>query len=229
VAAAQLKLTAALAEESRSRATRMRQRFYLDAPGWYQDGDGSAHLAAVADAVWRQQAIEVRYESWREVVDRRLEPYGLVLKAGKWYAVARADRGVCTFRVSQIRALTVLPDGFDWPDGFDLTAFWHEHIAAFRARLYRGEALVRIAPTALDRVSHLMGRTVIEAINASVADGGTQPDGWILARVPIESERHAEAEFLRLGASVEVLEPASLRARMAATVADLAAVYADSV
>ncbi|MFF5074494.1 WYL domain-containing protein [Micromonospora olivasterospora] len=44
----------------------------------------------------------------------------------------------------------------------------------------------------------------------------------------MESDSHAEAEFLRLGAHVEVLEPASLRERLAATVAALASLYADA-
>jgi predicted DNA-binding transcriptional regulator YafY len=222
VAAAQLKLAAALPEALRERATRMRQRFHLDTPGWYHDGDSSDHLVAVADAVWRQQVISVRYESWTRVVSRRLEPHGLVLKAGKWYLVAHPGRGVCTFRVNQIRELSVLPDQFDWPVGFDLAAYWSEHTAEFRTRLHRGEALVRLSPAALDRLPHLMGR----AVGAAAAAGELQSDGWALASVPIESDSHAEAEFLRLGTQVEVLEPASLRERLATTAAGLAALYA---
>jgi predicted DNA-binding transcriptional regulator YafY len=224
VAAAQLKLTAALPQSLRERAIRMRQRFHLDAPGWYHDGDSSSHLAAVADAVWRQQAIAVEYENWTSVVDHRLDPYGLVLKAGRWYLVARNDRGIRTFRVNQIRQLSVLPERFDWPSGFDLAGYWSEHVVEFRTRLLRGEALVRLSPEALDRLAHLMGRAVADA----AAAGEPQADGWILARVPIESDRHAEREFLRLGASVEVLEPTSLRRRLAATAAGLAALYAVS-
>ncbi len=223
VAAAQLKLAAALPEALRERVTRMRQRFHLDTPGWYHDGDSCDYLAVVADAVWRQRVISVQYENWTRVVNRRLEPYGLVLKAGKWYLVAHAGSGVRTFRVSQIRELSVLPDQFDWPAGFDLAAYWSEHIVEFRARLYRGEALVRLSPALLDRLPHLMGRAVADA----AAAGQPQPDGWVLARVPIESDSHAEAELLRLGAQVEVLEPASLRDRLAKTVASLAALYAD--
>ncbi len=222
VAAAQLKLTAALPEALRERATRMRQRFYLDAPGWYHDGDRSDHLAVLADAVWRQKAISVRYENWTRIVSRRLEPYGLVLKAGKWYLVARTDRGTSTFRVSHIRELTVSDEVFDWPAGFDLAAYWREHIVEFRARLHRGEALVRLSPEALDRLPHLMGRAVADA----AAAGESQSDGWVLARVPIETDSHAEAQFLRLGALVEVLEPAALRKRLAATARDLVALYA---
>lgn len=223
VAAAQLKLAAALPEGLRERTTRMRQRFHLDAPGWYHDGDPSDHLATVADAVWRQQAIEVRYENWTKVVLHQLEPYGLVLKAGKWYLVARAGRSVRTFRVSSIRELTVLPVEFTWPTGFDLAAYWAEHIVEFRARLHQGEALVRLTPAARDRLPHYLGRAVAEA----AAAGELQPDGWIEARLPIESEEHAEREFLRFGAEVEVLAPESLRARLADTVAGLAKRYCD--
>ena len=178
----------------------------------------------MADAVWRQHAIRVRYESWKGVVSRRLEPYGLVLKAGRWYVVARAGRGIRTFRVNQLRELSVLSDVFDWPSGFDLAGYWRDHIAEFRAGLYQGEAVVRLSPAGRERLAHLMGPTVASA----AALGEPQPDGWVRARLPIESEAHAERELLRLGAEVEVLEPESLRRRLAGTVAALAAIYVSS-
>lgn len=225
VAAAQRKLTAALPEDLRERAERMRERFHVDAPGWYHDGDSSDHLAAVADAVWRERVIAVRYENWVGPAEHRLEPYGLVLKAGKWYLVARSARGVRTFRVSSIQELTVCPERFERPADFDLAGFWGGHVVAFRARLHRGHALVRLAPSALDQVPHVLGAAAAEA----VAAGELRPDGWVLARVPIESESHAQSQFLRLGARVEVLEPASLRQRMAGTVARLAGLYCDRI
>jgi predicted DNA-binding transcriptional regulator YafY len=61
LATAELKLQAALPAGLRERAARVRDRFHLDAPGWYYDGDSSPHLAAVADAVWNQRRVEVRY------------------------------------------------------------------------------------------------------------------------------------------------------------------------
>ncbi|WP_307835219.1 WYL domain-containing protein [Streptomyces adelaidensis] len=43
--------------------------------------------------------------------------------------------------------------------------------------------------------------------------------------MPIESVEHAQGEFLRLGADIEVLAPGELRARIGRTVAELAERY----
>ncbi|WP_407700799.1 WCX domain-containing protein [Streptomyces endophyticus] len=48
------------------------------------------------------------------------------------------------------------------------------------------------------------------------------------SRLPIESIGHAHDEFLRLGADIEVLEPAELRERISATARALARTYADT-
>ena len=88
LATAQLKLQAALPAELRDRTDAISERFLLDAPGWYHDGDSSPYLAAVADAVWHQRRIEVRYRRWTAPTDvtRLLDPHGIVLKAasGTW-------------------------------------------------------------------------------------------------------------------------------------------------
>jgi predicted DNA-binding transcriptional regulator YafY len=221
VAAAQLKLKAAIPVELRERADQLQQRFHLDAPGWYHDGDASTHLPAVAGAVWQQNLIDVRYQSWTRVVNRRLRPYGLVIKAGKWYLVADAGRGPRTYRVNQIQELYVLPEEFERPADFDLAAYWRSYVVEFRSRLRQGEALVRLSPEAMQRLADLMSEPVIRAVQ----DGQTDADGWVRARVPIESLINAETEFLRFGAEVEILEPAELRARLTATATRLAALY----
>jgi predicted DNA-binding transcriptional regulator YafY len=58
-------------------------------------------------------------------------------------------------------------------------------------------------------------------------DGVTEPDGWTRARVPIESTDQALRDFLRLGADIEIVEPAELREQAARTVTALARLYAD--
>ncbi|MFE7931618.1 helix-turn-helix transcriptional regulator [Streptomyces sp. NPDC057456] len=219
LAAAQLKVRAALPSELRVHADRISGRFHLDAPGWYTDAgaDEVPYLSAVADAVWNNRILYVVYRRWREPTDveRRLEPYGLVLKAGRWYVVA--GPGPRTFRVDQILELTPSDEVFTRPDDFDLAAHWTAYQRGFHERLYkdRAEAVVRLAP----------GVTLARAVRRDEPAG---VDGWTVATVPIESVEHAHADFLRLGADVEVLQPPELRERIARTVTELAALYGNS-
>lgn len=212
LAAAQLKVRAALPTELRTHADRVAGRFHLDAPGWYTDADETPYLPAVADAVWHSRVLHVTYRRWREPTDvgRRLEPLGLVLKAGRWYVVAAP--GPRTYRVDQILELASSDEEFTRPADFDLAAYWTAYQRDFHRTLHRAEALVRLAPGA-----RLTGPTAHHT--------APQPDGWTLARVPIESLDHAHAEFLRLGTDIEVLEPRELRTRMADTVTELARRY----
>ncbi|WP_405883967.1 YafY family transcriptional regulator [Streptomyces sp. NBC_01136] len=217
LAAAQLKVRAALPRELREHADRISGRFHLDAPGWYADADDTPYLPAVADAVWNARVLHVLYRRWREPTDvrRRLEPYGLVLKAGRWYVVA--GPGPRTFRVDQILELTTPGEEFSRPETFDLAVYWAAYQRDFHDRLHRAEAVIRVAPGTL-----LTG----PAAQAMESNGHTELDGWTRAIVPIESVDQAHDEFLRLGAAIEVLEPAELRDRIARTVAALARLYA---
>lgn len=61
MAEAQLKLMAALPPESPERATRLRGRVHLDARSWCQGAGAAPHLAVVADAVWHQRCVRLRY------------------------------------------------------------------------------------------------------------------------------------------------------------------------
>ncbi|GAA3226722.1 WYL domain-containing protein [Nonomuraea helvata] len=225
VTAAQLKLMAALPVELRDRAGRIQERFHLDAPTWYRDREPVTYLSAVADAVWNERRIQVRYRRWKapQEVERRLDPYGLVVKAGRWYLVARAGEDVRTYRVSQILDLHPLPEGFTRPDGFDLAAYWQAYLAEFEARLRWGEAVVRLSPSGLERLADLMTPGVVAAARESAEP--PDEEGWTRVTVPIESIEHALGEFLRLGTDAEVLAPTELRERMGAAAAEIAARY----
>ncbi|WP_049577835.1 helix-turn-helix transcriptional regulator [Nonomuraea sp. SBT364] len=224
VTAAQLKLMAALPVELRDRAGRIRERFHLDAPSWYHDREPVTHLPAVAEAVWNEHPIRVRYRRWRapEEVERRLEPYGLVVKAGRWYLVARCGEQVRTYRVSQILDLHPLPGRFARPQGFDLAAHWQAYLTEFETRLRRGEAVLRLSPRGLELLPGLMTPGV-----AAAARESAEPDagGWTRVTVPIESIEHATGEFLRLGADAEVLGPPELRERLLAIAERLVGFY----
>src|ERR687896_866550 len=59
VAAARLKVLAALPPELRARASRISERFHLDAPSWFQSVDPVPHLETLASAVWSQRLVEI--------------------------------------------------------------------------------------------------------------------------------------------------------------------------
>jgi predicted DNA-binding transcriptional regulator YafY len=229
VAAAQLKLRAALPAELRDRAGRIQERFHLDAPSWYHDADPVPHLAAVAEAVWDQRRIEVRYHRWKapQDVTRTLAPYGLVLKAGRWYLVAGTGSGVRTYRVSQILDLATLDERFDRPPGFDLAAYWRSYLDDWDARRHGGEAVLRLSEQAMRRVPDILEPAAARAVADTAAPDRDRP-GWTRAVIPIESVPHARTALLALGTGVEVLAPAELRSEVARTAGEIARLYGAS-
>src|SRR5215212_8625822 len=113
VAAARLKVLAALPPELRTRASRLVERFHLDATGWFQAGEPVPHLGVLSEAVWEARRVEILYRRGDEAVPRVLEPLGLVLKAGVWYVVARTDEQLRTYRVSRVIEAHALDESFE--------------------------------------------------------------------------------------------------------------------
>lgn len=236
LASAQLKLLAALPPAVRASAARVRERFHLDAPAWFQTIDETPRLTEVAAALWRQSPLRVRYLRAGRAGERQrtLEPLGLVLKSGVWYLVARAideppaaserERGdLRVYRVSRIRDLAPLEGRFERPADFDLEAYWREWSAEFERRLYRGEAVVRLAPRVFAALERHFSPLAAQAAAASA--GPSDADGWRAVTLPIESIEYSVIDLLRLGADAEIVAPPELRARMAEIVAALAARY----
>ncbi|MDB6086329.1 MAG: Helix-turn-helix type 11 domain protein, partial [Gammaproteobacteria bacterium] len=65
MAAAQNKLLSAIPVRLRAGAQQTRSRFHLDAPAWFAQAERPQHLPLVADAVWTQRLIRIRYRSWK--------------------------------------------------------------------------------------------------------------------------------------------------------------------
>ncbi|MBW0105875.1 YafY family protein, partial [Pseudonocardia sp. KRD291] len=92
LAGAQAKLLATLPEPLRAHAAMVAQRVHVDAPGWFHTPREVTALSTVAEALWSQHVLHVRYRRGAgeraTEVERTIEPLGLVLKAGVWYLVA---------------------------------------------------------------------------------------------------------------------------------------------
>lgn len=224
VARVRQKLLAALPDEAARDARRVLARFHVDPVAWFQGPDAPAVLPDLARAVWLGRVLSMRYESWRGVVERRVAPLGLVLKAGLWYLVAASGTQPRTYRVGAILTLQVEAEEAPAPRRFDLQAYWARFARDYERRMQAGRARVRARPAALRalaRLSHAMSESVRAA-------GPCDAAGWHTFTVPIESVEVAVGELLRIGPSVEALAPASLREALRKAAAELAALYAVS-
>ena len=224
-AAAQLKLLASLPPDSGASAQRVAARFHLDPMNWYSRAETSEVLPAIANAVWNERRIRVRYESWRDLVDRDLDPLGLVLKAGVWYLVAAVKGQARTYRISNIRELAVLSAKAQRPARFDLARFWASWSRDFEARIFSERAVVKLSPLGRRSLGEI-SPVAAEAVEAQ--HRACKPAGWVKAEIPIESVELAARQLLRLGAEVEVLEPAALRTAIAREAGNVAALYGRS-
>ncbi|MFC9816260.1 helix-turn-helix transcriptional regulator [Streptomyces virginiae] len=224
LAAARLKLQAALPTQLAGRARQIQDRFHLDATAWFRDADPVPHLARIAQAVWDQRVLHAHYRRWRGEVRRELHPLGLVLKGGIWYLVAGVDEdAVRTYRVARFLAVDTAEEGFERPAGFELAAYWQESTRRLDAALHRQTAQLRLSP----RGRMLLPMQFGAAGTRALADAGPpDADGWVRVGVAVESEAVAVGDLLRLGTEAEVLGPPELRRALAETVSALAERYA---
>jgi predicted DNA-binding transcriptional regulator YafY len=218
--AARLKVFAALPQSGRERAHRASECFYLDPVDWYRHATTPQYLRLVAAAAWASQSIEIDYESWRARKKRIIDPLGLVLKAGRWYLVARSKRNTSIFRLESIHAVRSLPTHFVRPKDFNLANLWRGEVSRFETSLRRAKATIRIAPTALSRIDRL-GADAAEPIHAA------RPDerGWREASIWIESINHAASLLLGFSTDIEVITPKQLRVELAQRAARVCALY----
>ncbi|MFF3641886.1 helix-turn-helix transcriptional regulator [Streptomyces sp. NPDC002564] len=223
--AARLKVSAALTPSLRDASQNASQRFHLDAPGWFRETSAPGLLPPLADAVWDDRRVTARYRRQDAEVERELEPYGLVLKAGVWYLCARVpDTG--SFRVYRIDRFTAVDPGeerFARDEEFDLPGFWEERAAQFARALLRSEVVVRLSAAGARRLPHA---TDPVAAREALAGAGEPDDrDRVTVTLAVESEDVAYTQLLSLGPEAEVLSPAPLRARCAEAAHEMSARY----
>ncbi|MET7960826.1 helix-turn-helix transcriptional regulator [Micromonospora zamorensis] len=224
VAAAELKVLAALPPALRDAPARAGQRFHLDVPGWFRETAPPPWLTELARAVWRDRVVELRYRRGDREVTRRVTPYGLVLKSGVWYLVGRVDDDTRTYRVDRVTGVEVGEESFERNEGFDLAGHWREQAGSFLRTMLRAEVTVRLSPAGLRQLRHLVDAPFVydELVAAAGAPDG---QGWVVGRLPVESVEVAYHQLLGLGPEVEVLDPPELRRLFTDAVDRLRALY----
>jgi predicted DNA-binding transcriptional regulator YafY len=210
------KLVASLPAAMRERAASIRQRLHVDTTGWRGTGDNLAMLPVVQDAVARDRKLAIRYwKAEREMVDRTVDPLGLVAKGTSWYLFARTPHGLRTYRVSRILEARLLDEASERPPDFDLAAAWKSSTEQFRESHNSYDATLRAEPRAADFIKMWQIATVVDA-----------PGPWVTMRVRFNHEDEASFVILGLGRRVEVLEPTTLKERVRSEVAAMAEGFA---
>jgi predicted DNA-binding transcriptional regulator YafY len=219
--AAWLKLQAALPIEMRAQAEFVRQRILVDARGWRDSGEQITSLPVLLEALWRGRRLRFDYAAAGDTASQRIvEPLGLVARGSIWYLVADRD--------DHRRTVPRLPHrGRRGPRGAEPPSRGLRPRGAlgasrdeFRDKLPRFYATLLASRDALPRVRYYMRR-----VEEETDDGADR----VRLRMRFDAEEEALQFALALGASVEVLEPAALRARVLATAESLVRRYGSNV
>jgi predicted DNA-binding transcriptional regulator YafY len=224
--AAALKLTAALPASYRRRIEEARQRIHVDPVSWSQYDEAVPHLAILHQAVLNERRLWLLYRKGTgEVVERVVDPLGLVAKATIWYLVCRYTdpaRELRVFRVSRVLEAREQGEPSIRPPDFDLAEYWRNWSDEFSALLPRYTVTVRIRREAVPSIISSLGQGVASLIqNAS-----WQSDATAELVLTFDSLDHARGRLLALGTLVQVREPAELRESMIDFARHIVALYA---
>jgi predicted DNA-binding transcriptional regulator YafY len=139
-------------------------------------------------------------------VERLLDPYGLVAKAGTWYLIGAAGGEPRLYRVSRIEAAEVAGEPAVRPAALDLEALWEE----LRGRIEERGPGVDVRARVRAEVVEMLLRIVASQVLAPAVRGAAL-DGWVELELSYPAEGAARASLLAFGPDVEVLAPDTLR------------------
>jgi predicted DNA-binding transcriptional regulator YafY len=215
-----LKLLAALPATNRQQAEVVSQRIHVDPTGWQRWDEEMSAFPILQAAVWQERQLHLSYErSDGKLIERLVNPLGLVAKGSVWYFVAAVEEEVRSYRISRVWSATMTNSPCIRPTGFDLADYWQQSLVEFKATLPRYTVLLRVAPKALPLLRYAGYFARIEQIDPPDAEG------WIPVSIRFDVEEAACAYVLGFGAQVEVLEPLELRDRVLQAAKEAIAVY----
>ena len=222
--AAALKLLDALPLSQRAAAESLARRILIEpeadllARSLRAESIAAAVLTPVRRAVVEGLRLEIDYAPPGEPPSRRvLDPLGLVVAGGRGYLLALRGGAERTYRLDRVRAATALDEPAARPAQIDLAALWVARSEAFRRGGDTARVRVRLGRSGLRELAATALEASIEPeTEHDDAGAGEKRDGRVTATVTFQDEAHAHWALWALGTEVDILEPASLRARLRA-------------
>lgn len=201
-----LKLLATLPQEHRQQAEAINQRLYIDLTGWQRSKEDVSWLPITQEAIWKDRKLQIAYRrSDGEVVERVIDPLGLVAKGSVWYLVGAVDGETRTYRVSRIQSAALTDQPCRRPPDFDLKTYWEQSTVEFFENIPRHPAVVRVSPAILPRLRYAGTFVKIDAVLPP------EPDGWSTVHLHFDIPEEAREFVLGFGTFIEVIEPTELR------------------
>ena len=209
------KLAAAMPGESGKRAGRIRERLLVDSAGWGRRGSVSPHLRIVQDAVFSDRRLHLEYRrAEAQLVQRDVDPLGLIIKAGVWYLLGDVEGERRLFRLSRIEGARALDAPARRPKSFDLARAWRQQSAHWDSGRAGYEVVVKVnRKEDLPLVLRVSGERI----------AGRPRRGVV--RLAFPGLEPAAAFVSSFGAMVEVLEPQAVRDELARRGRELVRLY----
>jgi predicted DNA-binding transcriptional regulator YafY len=202
VAGAQAKLQRVMPQALKRRLRAIDETVALDLSRRNAAPGDNAALVTLSTAAQARQRVHLRYRSHeQQETARDFDPYGLVWRGGRWYAVGHCHlrRDVRSFRLDRVVAVSALPASFGRPEGFDAM----EHLIRSVATMPRAHAVEVLLHADLDRAR----RETLDAFGVFAPEGDA-----VRLSAQTESLDWFARELSRLPFDFVVLAPAALRA-----------------
>jgi predicted DNA-binding transcriptional regulator YafY len=208
VAAAEAKIARVLPPALADRLAALRATLGFTMRGVTPESPDTGVLLTLSAATRSRERMTITY---RDTGSRDLDPYGLVVHRGRWYAVGHDHRSdeIRSFRVDRIGTVEPVGTSFEPPPGFDAVEHLNRQFAAMDWQ-WQVEVLIEADLGALRR-----------RVPPHVADL-TEAPGGVLMRCRAERLDGMAQMLAGLGHPFTVLQPAELRTAVADHAARLA-------
>ena len=182
---------------------------------------GLQFLPDILEAMNSNQVLNITYQGFRheEPVNYDVHPYCVKLFKQRWYLVANkiAEGIIHTFAVDRIQDISVKKERFDMPESFDPAVFFRHAYGVMTGKQQPQDIKLAVEES---QAKYLRSLPLHHSQREIMSDGKTSVFTFRLC-----PEHDFLMELLSLGDTIEVIEPAALREKIAAIAHNMNATY----
>jgi predicted DNA-binding transcriptional regulator YafY len=177
----------------------------------------------IPTAVWQQRRVRLQYRRGDGLwVKRLVAPYGLVAKTSIWYVVVELNGRYWVYRVSRIQEAEMTDSTFERPPTFNLADYWIQWHRRFEREQVKLVVTLRVSSAAVSNLVPVFGDGIYQVLAEAAEENGR-----LTFTLSFASEEAACQQLLGLGTAVEIINPPSLRQKIAETSRQLLTLYSD--